>query len=265
MNQQSSELAREEVLATYVNLRDLGGVPAIDGKKTVRRGMVFRSAMPRSGNTQVTAALSSLSLASVVDLRNETERKSVPAPWAGLGCDNYISIPDAAEHGDLAKLWKSAIDGGIAEVKSLMLQQYRGFAETHAPLYKLVFEQLAAGKTPLLFHCTAGKDRTGAAAALLLAALAVPREYIMRDYLLTNAFNPVHAAWVGGNVPGSQTTDPARREAIMAMMVSQEQYLGAMFDALTAQFGTVERYLDEALGFDRAALSSLRANLLTDA
>jgi protein-tyrosine phosphatase len=99
----------------------------------------------------------------------------------------------------------------------------------------------------LVFHCTAGKDRTGFAAALVLHALGVPRAVVMQDYLLTNAlYQPP---------PLPRTDTPA--EALAVLWRVQADFLEAAFDALEADHGGVEQYLQQRLRVGPAARQAL--------
>ncbi len=109
-----------------------------------------------------------------------------------------------------------------------------------------------AGGERVIVHCTAGKDRAGTAAALVLAALGVPRETVFEDYLLTNNY------WdrAGRERPGMDS------ETVASIFSAREEYLHAAFSAIEDRCGTVEIYLEEVLGLDSPALSALRAACL---
>jgi protein-tyrosine phosphatase len=105
-----------------------------------------------------------------------------------------------------------------------------------------------------VFHCTAGKDRTGFAAALLLEALGVPRDIILQDYLLTNDFYQIPTANPADLPP----------EVMNVLWRVQANFLDAAFEVVEADFGSVPRYLKEALGLDAQAQERLVALYLQD-
>lgn len=111
-----------------------------------------------------------------------------------------------------------------------------------------------------LFHCTAGKDRTGWVAALLHTIAGVPRETILNDYLLTNTYTE---AWM--NATYQQMLAHNGKEAAdlyWPLLGVQRNYLEAEFDEAQRGFGSMGRYLSEGLGLGAAELAQLRAKLL---
>ena len=99
-----------------------------------------------------------------------------------------------------------------------------------------------------MFHCTAGKDRTGFAAALILSALGASRDVVMKDYLLTNTHYQMP----------ERTTVTLSQDVLNVLWRVQEGFLEAAFDAVDTEFGGVERYLKNQLGLDASRLQRLR-------
>jgi protein-tyrosine phosphatase len=122
--------------------------------------------------------------------------------------------------------------------------------------YHTLFEKLAdPARLPTLFHCTAGKDRTGWAAAILLTLLEVPRATVVQDYVLTNTFlqgDTLHALRSRLHQPNfpshALTADPAD--------------LQAAFDEVAHEYGSFGNYLTRGLGLDAATIAAIRANFL---
>jgi protein-tyrosine phosphatase len=150
------------------------------------------------------------------------------------------------------------IDAGqlvtVDNAVGLMQQTYRDFVLDNSPRFAEFFGHLLADDAPLVFHCTAGKDRTGFAAALLLEALGVPRAVILQDYLLTNDFYQMPTA----NPVGLP------QEVLNVLWRVQVNFLDAAFEAVDADFGSVPLYLKEALGIDAQAQERLVALYLQD-
>ena len=132
-----------------------------------------------------------------------------------------------------------------------LIGNYRHYPFLYAGAYRTIFQRLAAGER-LVMHCTAGKDRAGTAAAMLLTALGVARETVFEDYLLTNA------CWDrGGREPPGLSP-----EAVAAIFSARREYLEAAFGAVEARCGDVETYFTEYLGFGPEAREALRAACL---
>jgi protein-tyrosine phosphatase len=139
-----------------------------------------------------------------------------------------------------------------AAAHRLMLELYRSLVNDQAHRFAEMFEQLLQDDTPAVFHCTAGKDRTGYAAALILLALGVPRHVVMQDYLLSNAL------YRRPELPATQTP----RDVLDVLWRVEEGFLAAALDTLDAEHGGVERYLEQRLGLGRAALRALAQRYL---
>jgi protein-tyrosine phosphatase len=121
-------------------------------------------------------------------------------------------------------------------------------------------EILAAPDARFLVHCAAGKDRTGFAAAIILLALGVPREVVMRDYLLTaRYFQPEREL---DRLRQKYQLEHMVAEAILPMLEVHEDYLGIALQHIDENYGSVEEYLEQALGVGPAELAELRGRYL---
>jgi protein-tyrosine phosphatase len=109
----------------------------------------------------------------------------------------------------------------------------------------------------VLWHCTAGKDRTGMAAFILLAALGVDTQTIYADYLETNEHLAEHVDNIVAAIP-----DPIEAEVIRSFWIAKESYLDAALDEMRVRYGSVEGYLRDGLGIDDEKLSALKEALL---
>jgi protein-tyrosine phosphatase len=233
------------------NFRDLGGHRTADGA-TVRRGAVFRSAHLGGLTDTDRAALAKLGVRTIVDLRGVSEAAETPHLIDGLTCRVVGAHIEPAVG---AKL-RAAIDDGSANpflMMELFTDHYRDYPRRCAPGFRTLFATLSDGThRPLVFHCTAGKDRTGFAAALLLSLLGVPWDDVMADYLRTNDL------WTGhiGRYP---ELDIDTRAAIVE---ARTPYLEAAFAVVRDDFGSPEAFAETALGLDVAARGRLKADLL---
>jgi protein-tyrosine phosphatase len=234
------------------NFRDLGGHRTADGA-TVRRGAVFRSAHLGGLTGADRAALGKLGVRTIVDLRGVSEAAETPHLIEGLAC----RVVGAHIEPQLGEKLREAVADGTA-TPFLMMQyltdHYREYPRRCAPGFRTLFTTLSDGThRPLVFHCTAGKDRTGFASALLLTLLGVPWDDVMEDYLRTNEL------WTGhiGRYP---ELDLDTRAAIVE---ARRPYLEAAFDVLRADFGSPEAFADKALGLDAPARERLKADLLS--
>ena len=233
------------------NFRDLGGYRTADGH-TVRKGMVFRSAHLGTLTDRDRAALGKLGVRTVVDLRGVSEAAETPHRIDGTGA----RIVGAHIEPRIGEKIRAAVEDGTAS-PFLMMQyltdHYRDYPRHCAPGFRTLFATLSDGThRPLVFHCTAGKDRTGFASALLLTLLGVPWDTVMEDYLRTNDL------WTG-HVGRYPELDIDTRAAIIE---ARRPYLEAAFEVVRADFGSPEAFAEKALGLDAAARARLKADLL---
>ncbi len=244
------------------NFRDLGGYRTADGRQ-LRWERLYRSDTLSGLTDDDVDALQPLRLRTIVDLRSERERREDPDRVLELAPDTVLALEVEAVGLDPVTLRDKIRTGGIMalELEAVMLDAYRAF-ETHAPVWRAFFDQLEQEESyPLVFHCTAGKDRTGFAAALVLLALGVPEETVVEDYLATNAYQQTMREAVLRWVPlySFFRTEP---EDLLPLLEARREYLALSLEAVRARWGSVDAYLEEALGLTPERLDALRARLL---
>ncbi|MFI5320464.1 MAG: tyrosine-protein phosphatase, partial [Myxococcota bacterium] len=178
------------------NFRDLGGYPTADGRR-VRWGQVFRADSLAELSDADIAYLGRIGLARVIDLRGDFEISDRPNRLAGRTEFAYVQLQIG--EGDLAPAeWARKFEAGeFGEIDaSWLVRGYQRTLDERAERVGGVLRQLAAAPSPAVFHCTAGKDRTGIVSALLLLLLGVPREVVIGDYSLT-------ALYTGDRIPAA--------------------------------------------------------------
>jgi protein-tyrosine phosphatase len=243
------ELPRAIPLEGASNLRDLGGWPAAGGRR-VRPGLVYRSASLAQLTDGDVATLAGLGLRAVVDLRGEEESARAPSRLP-LGATR-IGLPIEPTVGaSLRDLLRREASTG-EDVVLLLDQAYRAYATTHIGQYRRMFALLLDDGGPLLFHCSAGKDRTGMGAALLLTALGATRETVLADYVATDRH------WKREYALPAGTPKPLAD----ALYGTHPALLEAALDAALAAFGGEEGLVADGLGLDPARQRALRALLL---
>ena len=227
------------------NIRDLGGIRTQDGY-TVRRGRLYRSArlshLTEAGRDQ----LRKLGIRVVCDLRGERERERDPCR-----IEDVIGRLHPLPIEPTLKLERNALAGtgfgGDVAPHDLMVGIYRRFAVSQTAVFSELLGLLVVDHTPLLFHCTAGKDRTGFGAAVILRLLGVDMDRVLEDYLLTNEH------WKGtGHL--SHLPDHVR----LVIERVDGAFLLAAFESIDEAFGSFDSYAEEALGFDAIRIERLR-------
>jgi protein-tyrosine phosphatase len=251
-------VARVLPLEGGTNFRDIGGYPAADGRM-VRRGMVYRSGSLSRLSDADLAYLAPLGVRMIVDLRADGERRHHQSRWPG-GAKTW-----AREHESSAgDLWRELgnAQATTQSMRAAMLKAYHTLAQEQAPSYAALFRHIAAGELPLVFHCAAGKDRTGIAAALLLSLLGVARETVIEDYMLTAAHTE-QIMQVFLNDPKKALFTRVEPAVLRPLMSVEPAFLMAMFGALEREYGTVEVFIRDVLGVDAAMAEAIRERLLT--
>jgi len=238
------------------NFRDLGGYPAAGGKH-VKWGRIYRSADISKLTDGDLQALQSRHVALVCDLRGPQEVAQAPDRLpAGA---RRLALPAGSE-----KIDPRLLAGGGKNVNrdSLMRAVYTNTSFFRAK-YKPMFDELLALPAPdaLLLHCTAGKDRTGIGAALVLSALGVSRQTILSDYAATDTY------WQAGREQSLQRLAQAglSAEAVAAyrpLLAANPAYLAGTFATIEQQYGSVDKYLAQEMGLTPPKLAALRAKYL---
>ncbi|MDO5086675.1 MAG: tyrosine-protein phosphatase [Comamonadaceae bacterium] len=230
------------------NFRDLGGYPAAGGHRT-RWRRLFRADHLGALTPDDAARLRTLGVARTVDFRATPERAARPYALTGVVQHALPIEPAVTRH--LQALQRQGRAVTPAVMASLMQDTYRAFVHDNTAAFAGLFERLMESDDPLVFHCTAGKDRTGLAAALVLLALEVPREVVMQDYLLTNQLY---------RMPPLQDHPLLPRAAQEVLWRVQRGFLQAALDAVDAQPGGADGWLRRALGLgapERRRLAAL--------
>jgi len=236
------------------NFRDLGGFTGAGGKH-VRWGAIYRSgAMPLLTDNDY-ALLTGLHIGSIIDLRSLEEREIAPDQLDDRTGALFLAN-DYSFRGLMA---------GMAGRKEYL---YQGTELRLAPQYRMIFRRLLASDGAVLFHCSAGQDRTGVAAALVLSALGVDRKTIVEDYHRSTALrrpefempeidpaafpgNPIVAYYATGRAKGG------RPEPLYS--ASGVSHLVQFFEVLDRDYGGPEGYLKSQLGIGPAEIARLRA------
>jgi protein-tyrosine phosphatase len=257
--------SRTVALEGQKNFRDLGGYKTADGRQQVRWGRLYRSGSLARLTDQDYTSLAPLGIATVVDLRSTAERASEPTVWrAGepeLLAKAYNSKGEAA----LMAVLK-APDATPETVRQAVIGFYRQMPDQFADQYSEIFHHLAAFNSPLLFHCTAGKDRTGLASALILTVLGVPRDQVIADYVLTEKAGDFRGAPSPAAPAGTKDHYDYMRsmqaELIRPLMRADPAYLEAALDQIDKDYGSVQSYVNRKLGVSTTEIAILRAKLL---
>lgn len=240
------------------NFRDLGGYLTGDDRR-VKWRTLFRSGSMVGLTPADYESLAKLSIKTVCDLRTIQERQAEPNRWCQVANIRYWAHEHRHSFGELRQLMASAAPTPEL-ARAAMIQGYRRLPFEQAPAHRELFNRLAAGEVPLVFNCSAGKDRAGTAAALILSVLGVPRETVVEDYVLTDRVLDLESILMGTAHRGVLMNQAPG--IVAAVLKADASYLHAALDAVEERHGTVAAYLQDALGITEEVSCEIRQRLL---
>ena len=230
------------------NFRDVGGYPASDGR-SVRWRKIFRSNHLGHLTEADIDIVRKLGVKTAFDFRGSEERTAAVCKVEEIDVHS-LPIEPTVVAALRARLQARALSS--ADALDIMRESYRGYVRLNTHSFRELFAQILKDTAPLVIHCTAGKDRTGFACALVLHALGVPSEVIADDYLLTNRF-------YRRDPNASPDLPDDVRNAIGSVEAS---FLAAGFEAVRADYGGLEGYFRDGLGLGESERAELKARYL---
>jgi len=246
------------------NFRDLGGYANEQGQQ-VKWGVLYRSGTFAHSSRADLQGLQQLQLATLIDFRSSGEKEEEPNQRPQPASFTVVEIPTLDEGnkalvGEVMERVESGNFDGF-DPDQFMLTANRQFATEFTPQFRqFIHTVLDAGGKPVVWHCSAGKDRTGFASAILLRVLGVPQETVMRDYMESKQ----HALEARKNqllllrvFKGEEAADK-----LAIMMGVEEAWLRAAFAEIDAQWGSFDNYIREGLQLSDGDIAQLQNQLL---
>jgi protein-tyrosine phosphatase len=256
---------RQVKLEGQCNFRDLGGYRTIDGR-TVKWGFVYRAGQLSKLTDADVSRLQELKIRTMVDLRGpaEIERGKDRLPEGVRNVSYPIDV------GSLPKEERESAPGGSAAAPAdFMLQATRSIMLNRTDVYASLIRELAVPQNrPLVFHCTAGKDRAGVGAAMVLTLLGVPWETVREDYLLSNIYrrdeNQRDLKNIRNDIAQKQGITPEQVDMsnYEPMYYVKPEYIDATHQEVIRRFGSMDSFLRKGLGISDEVIDKLRNELL---
>jgi protein-tyrosine phosphatase len=245
------------------NFRDLGGYRTSDGGRT-RWGLVFRSDALHALTVEDVALVSRLGLRVVYDLRRDAERERMPSVELPEGDVRRVLLAIGGSAGETREITDRIFSGEFEAIgDDFLVDAYQNMAEHDAP----TFASLLTGLTdpdglPALFHCTAGKDRTGMSAALLLSVLGVDEQTVLDDYVLSTT---VYSDRRMEQLRPRFERHGVDIERFRSLFTAPRHAMESLLAVLHERHGGVDRFLVDAGGLAPEVLDELRTVLVQPA
>lgn len=251
----ADSVKRHVVLQGAANFRDLGGYKTKNGK-TVKWGKIYRSADISKLTEADLAILKEKNITYDVDFRGTQESAQAPDKlFPGM---NYKLLPAGS---DSLTNWMKEIAAAPKNSGDSIMTAYYTNTKYFTARYRPFFDELLTlpdGQS-LMFHCTAGKDRTGIAAALFLYSLGVPYQTILEDYTATNYYRTAENERAIKGMVGMMKMDEGMARS---MMGAKKIYLDATFATINKQYGSVDNFIKNQLGLNNKQLAVLKSKYL---
>lgn len=250
---------RHVALEGAQNFRDLGGYATEDGHH-VRWGLFYRADDLGDLTDADLATIQQLGIQLVCDFRSDEEKAEHPDRLPATDPPEVVELPILDDSFSPAAFREkiTAGDLGDTDLRQMLIEGNRLFATRYAPQYAVMFERLTdPASLPAVVHCTAGKDRTGFASAVVLRTLGVPEETVFEDFLLTNHYTAdeiERTLWII-RFASLFRTDP---EQVRPALGVERAYLEAAFDAIEEGYGSFDAYRRGPLGLDDTETAAFR-------
>jgi len=249
----------------FSNFRDLGGYAAADGAQ-VKWGVLYRSGNLAKAKSVDLKRLESLNIHTVIDFRSDLEREKDPNR---LPASNNIKTRSLPILDPSTSSWSKELRAAIQTNKlqyfdplEKMGEWYQVLAVENVDQYKcFIHAVLKAQGAPVLWHCTAGKDRAGLAAAILLRLLGVYQDVVVKDYLLSAKYADQRKSLI---LLLRLTRGKEVAENVQMFMRVQKEWIEAAFRAIDLHWGSFETYSHDALELSGEQINQLRHNLLEE-
>ncbi len=237
-----------------INFRELGGIKTTDGKK-VKKNLLYRSDKLSLLTDTDLKKIENLKIKTVIDFRTDGETLKEPDNLPENLHINYLNFPigdNSWANGDfmkkIAKINPKAMD-------SIMANLYKDMIIKYSDEYKKFFNEVKDPKsTPLVFHCTAGKDRTGVASALLLYILGVDKKTIEKEYELTNYYRKNN----NKEYETMMISNGISEDVAKILMGVKAKYIKAVFEEINKEYGSLDNYFTNELSVDATDKKKLR-------
>tara|TARA_A100001388_G_C28770828_1_gene503710 strand:- start:243 stop:1130 length:888 start_codon:yes stop_codon:yes gene_type:complete len=255
-----SEDHRKIVLDGTSNTRELGGYKTEDGR-SLKWGVLYRSDKLSELTDADQEYLLQLGIKRVIDFRSSEEKQNEPDQLPSTL--KYIEMPIEAD-GAIRPKVEAILKGDLNEdVGAILVETNKEFISDFSGVYRGFIESLIENQEPTLFHCTAGKDRAGFAAALVLLAVGVPEKIVIEDYMKTNKYTEETIQDYINKI-NLYSLGSVDAEILRPLLGVEERFIRAALDEIKQKYGSVENFIRDELKIRDESIIELKNFLLTE-
>lgn len=235
------------------NFRAVGNIKNSEGR-SLKEGTFYRSAHLHKLKKKSFDQLEKLGIKEIIDLRNSKEILDKPDKLPnGITYKKYSAFEDEGDQ--LSQARKLVLKGKVnaSDADKRMIDFYREYVTENPATIKTIINEILESKEPVLYHCTAGKDRTGIITALILTILKFDKETIYNEYLLSNNFRKGLVEKRMNLASNLHFLYPKMDLQVLEKLSwVEKRYLDAAFDEINKKYGSTDAYIQQVLGISEA-------------
>ncbi len=256
-------------LKNLTNTRDIGGFPAYGGKTIVSHRLIRSGELKNADESDLEKLRTEYRLHTVIDLRTDAEREQSPDPVMDGVNTVVLPVLDSSFFGiardeNAIDAWMKLFEDPAKDPTEVFKEMYRKlfFSDYVKPYYRTFFDVLLENTSgSVLWHCSAGKDRAGAASILAMMALGVSRELMIQDYMMTGPFTKKELRKLYFMIRFF-IRDKRRKKCYRTLLGVKEEYVRQLFDIIDKTYGSDIGYLESFIGLSEAEICTLRTMYL---
>lgn len=242
------------------NFRDLGGYSSPENE-TTKWGVIYRAGKLNELTDGDNEIFTALNIKTVVDFRRNDEIEEAPDRFPDSSLTNYIHLPVVSGISGMSII-ENALNNKYdieEDTEKLMHKANRHYVSNALAQYSAFFKLLVHEENfPLVFHCSAGKDRTGFAAAILLSILGISRDTILEDFLESNIHRKEEVNKKIEKIKDNITA----QKIVLPLLTVKRDYLDVAYNEIEKLYGTPEKYYEKGLHLSEDEIEKIKKNLL---
>ena len=215
----------------------------------MKKNLLFRCAKLSTLNDRDICVLENLNPHAIIDFRDPKEIKKAPDNLSAKLLKKYINLPISASTLSRMAAQKEIDGDSVESYEKVMEDSYRMYINNHKVVWTKFFEiLLKSKKLPIIFHCSAGKDRTGIASFMIQSIFKNPMDLIFENYLISNDLLTIKAATAEQSTNSSNHDSLVTKNMLSTLGKVQQSYLSAAIDEIDNKYTSLENYFISQLG-----------------